>query len=303
MSGSDYEVGYGKPPLHSRFAKGRSGNPLGSSRGRRDAHAGAKAAQEDGGFDDLILTELARNVRATENGAEVDISRFDALGRSLVSMGARGNRLAAVQAIAWGTKAAERQAHLCTQEYGWWSAFARRYRGLTLNYPLQPDAKPHYPHPADIMLSPANLGVTFLGPMDEVEARAFLLPRLIRDYILALAAHHERSASGSKGSADALLRLALLIHPLVPPSFGGRMIEQDGEADARAAGSVLLTYRQMGRRERRRCLANLTRAIEALFAALSPVHAQRRTDALSAIASVGQHLGDDAHPAWHDPSR
>ena len=25
----DYEVGYGKPPRHTRFTKGRSGNPRG----------------------------------------------------------------------------------------------------------------------------------------------------------------------------------------------------------------------------------------------------------------------------------
>ncbi len=28
-SGSDYEVGYGKPPRHTRFQPGRSGNPRG----------------------------------------------------------------------------------------------------------------------------------------------------------------------------------------------------------------------------------------------------------------------------------
>src|SRR5437899_6447947 len=30
----DYAIGYGKPPVHSRFRKGRSGNPGGRPRGK-----------------------------------------------------------------------------------------------------------------------------------------------------------------------------------------------------------------------------------------------------------------------------
>ncbi|MXO63951.1 DUF5681 domain-containing protein [Qipengyuania oceanensis] len=33
--GGDYEVGYGKPPKHSRWAKGQSGNPKGRKKGSR----------------------------------------------------------------------------------------------------------------------------------------------------------------------------------------------------------------------------------------------------------------------------
>src|SRR4051794_32456458 len=35
-TGGDYAVGYGKPPLHTRFRKGRSGNPAGRPRRRTD---------------------------------------------------------------------------------------------------------------------------------------------------------------------------------------------------------------------------------------------------------------------------
>jgi len=32
----DYEVGYGKPPHHTRFVKGQSGNPRGRPRGAKN---------------------------------------------------------------------------------------------------------------------------------------------------------------------------------------------------------------------------------------------------------------------------
>ena len=35
-AGTGYEVGYGKPPVHTRFRKGQSGNPAGRPRRRTD---------------------------------------------------------------------------------------------------------------------------------------------------------------------------------------------------------------------------------------------------------------------------
>jgi hypothetical protein len=44
----DYTVGYGKPPVHTRFVKGQSGNPRG--RPKSKPGVGAKAlAREEGG--------------------------------------------------------------------------------------------------------------------------------------------------------------------------------------------------------------------------------------------------------------
>ena len=36
MTSPPYDVGYGKPPVETRFRKGRSGNPKGRGKGSRD---------------------------------------------------------------------------------------------------------------------------------------------------------------------------------------------------------------------------------------------------------------------------
>lgn len=36
MNGASYEVGYRRPPVHSRFKPGQSGNPSGLAKGRRN---------------------------------------------------------------------------------------------------------------------------------------------------------------------------------------------------------------------------------------------------------------------------
>lgn len=73
MSGSDNDkVGYKKPPLHSRFQPGRSGNPRGRPK---------KAASV--GFE--LVVELNRKVTVRENGVEQTMPKAAALAKSLVA--------------------------------------------------------------------------------------------------------------------------------------------------------------------------------------------------------------------------
>jgi Family of unknown function (DUF5681) len=51
----DYEVGYGRPPLHTRFKKGQSGNPRGRPSGPKTVAA-------------LLLDALAERVAVSEDG-------------------------------------------------------------------------------------------------------------------------------------------------------------------------------------------------------------------------------------------
>jgi hypothetical protein len=76
----DYAVGYGKPPTHTRFRKGRSGNPGGRPRGMTAGRATA-----------LALKELYRPVPVREGDKVVKMPAIQAVLRSKVALAAKGN--------------------------------------------------------------------------------------------------------------------------------------------------------------------------------------------------------------------
>ena len=74
----DYEVGYGKPPRHTRFKKGRSGNPRGRSPGSRNLST-------------LLCEALNEPVIVAENGGRRKISKRQAIIKQLVNQSAKGD--------------------------------------------------------------------------------------------------------------------------------------------------------------------------------------------------------------------
>jgi hypothetical protein len=89
-----YAVGYGKPPVHTQFRKGQSGNPGG--RPRRTTAERAKA---------LALKEAYRTVTVKEGGGAIALPAMQAILRSQVALAAKGHGpaqravIAAIQAI------------------------------------------------------------------------------------------------------------------------------------------------------------------------------------------------------------
>jgi hypothetical protein len=77
-----YEVGYGKPPVHTRFRKGQSGNP----RGGRSAKTGRLKA--------ILLKEAYRTVRVREGDCIEQIPAIRAILRSMITHAAKGNAAA-----------------------------------------------------------------------------------------------------------------------------------------------------------------------------------------------------------------
>lgn len=70
-----YEVGYGRPPRHTRFRKGRSGNPRGRRKGARNLAS-------------LIAEALDRQVVVSGNAEHPTISKLEAIIAELVDKSA-----------------------------------------------------------------------------------------------------------------------------------------------------------------------------------------------------------------------
>ena len=73
-------VGYGRPPVHSRFRKGQSGNPA----GRRRQSEGERARK-------LILQEAFRMLNLREGDKITRIPALQAVLRSQIALAAKGN--------------------------------------------------------------------------------------------------------------------------------------------------------------------------------------------------------------------
>jgi hypothetical protein len=70
-----YEVGYGKPPRHTRFKKGQSGNPKGRPKGSQNLTT-------------LLSEALNERVIVTENGGRRRITMRQAIIKQLVKRSA-----------------------------------------------------------------------------------------------------------------------------------------------------------------------------------------------------------------------
>jgi Family of unknown function (DUF5681) len=80
-SDRSYEVGYAKPPLHTRFRKGQSGNPKGRGKGTKN-------------FATIFMKAMSQPVTITENGKRRKISKLDAAVTQLANDAARGDKKA-----------------------------------------------------------------------------------------------------------------------------------------------------------------------------------------------------------------
>lgn len=76
--GDDYKVGYGKPPKHTQFKKGQSGNPSGKAK---------KEASLQATLEKILNAKLS----VTKNGQQVQMSKLEAALEMLVQKATKGS--------------------------------------------------------------------------------------------------------------------------------------------------------------------------------------------------------------------
>jgi hypothetical protein len=74
----DYQVGYGKPPRHTRFKRGQSGNPRGRPRGSKNLPT-------------LLTEALNKRVIVAENEGRRKVTKREAIITQLVNRSAKAD--------------------------------------------------------------------------------------------------------------------------------------------------------------------------------------------------------------------
>lgn len=76
-----YKVGYRKPPKHSQFRKGESGNPRGRRKGTKN-------------FDTILAEELGQTITVTERGKQRAVTKGRAVVKTLIAKALSGDQRA-----------------------------------------------------------------------------------------------------------------------------------------------------------------------------------------------------------------
>lgn len=75
---TDYEIGYGKPPTHSQFKPGQSGNPRGRAKGTPNLKTD-------------LAEELGERIHVREGNRERSISKQRAMVKALMAKALKGD--------------------------------------------------------------------------------------------------------------------------------------------------------------------------------------------------------------------
>ncbi len=183
---TEYEVGYAKPPVASRFKPGQSGNPKGRPKGAKNR----RPALSEERMKDIILDEAYRTITVRDGDRSVSVPMAQAIIRSLAVNAAKGQhraqRLFAELLAATERSRAELQERFLSSAIEYkveWERELERRAKLGIQ-----DLPPPLPHPDHVVIDIRAGTVRLAGPATKEE-------KVEWDYILEQKAILEKSVA------------------------------------------------------------------------------------------------------------
>lgn len=219
--GKDYDIGYGKPPKHTRFVKGQSGNPVGRPRKPKPR----PLALSDAPSASLFAQEIYRMVPLRENGEKVELTMLQAMLRAAMTNAVKGNRLQFKYLFEQARELEEMHLKYKHMHYvrleqqkrdGERRLADRAGRGLP---------PPHLlPHPEDIVLNPYTFEACVNGPETVEDERMYEHLAELRDHLAVRAVHageFDGPVSPRDGNAPTCVHMvfARWCDSLMPPRY------------------------------------------------------------------------------------
>lgn len=211
-------AGYGRPPEHSRFQKGQSGNPKGRPR---------SAPINEVSLDALptvraILKGSRKTVKMREGETVSDVAIHEALVHALHASALKGN----ARSLALAFHLMQAAEKLKAQDVQRWRMLACAYREQAYNEiehaaATGVPAPLMLPHPDDVV-DDDELGFRVVGPVDEYEHEKLEETLRFRDVLIMQDELDRRLApnvGGPFGEPGGALLFAIALDQLVPKRF------------------------------------------------------------------------------------
>lgn len=217
----EYEIGYRKPPKHTRFVKGQSGNPRGRPRKPKP-----RPLQLSGAPSDRFLEEEAyRPIALRENGQAIELPAVKAVMRALTTSAIKGNRLAQKYLLEHVRGMEEVHLQRKIDNYVRLRAVKRDGEQALAEHKRKGLAPPELlPHPDDIVLNAATGDAHINGPETPEDLRDCEHTMQLRDHLMLRSVHADgrrkkQPAEEKKQGACVYQVLAILIDQALPQRF------------------------------------------------------------------------------------
>jgi len=259
-----YEVGYGKPPVSTRFVTGQSGNP----RGRPRKPKPQLPRLSDNLSRHLLETEAYRPVALRENGQAIELPVIQAVLRSLAMGAIKGNRLSQKYFVEYLALHEERYLQCKIENYVRLKALKRADEKTLAEHKRRGLPPPDLlPHPEDIVLHPSTGEAYVNGPEVPEDVPLYERSAQLRDHILLRSAHAYElgkwtSPRAENESSCGFLLFAQRLDGMLPPRY-----RWENKADLHH----FMDYRSLTKRERERRIAAELAQLNAMKPRLSSI--------------------------------